>query len=377
MTNTTSNLSSVRMSDYPEFKIGSMINLITPPPIIIFGIVGNVLSFVFYGRKAIERNPICECICLYMRVLAFVDSAMLVVLFVYWLHTNFLLTSLSKGASAAMCYGFTYIVHTLANCSYYVLVSITLYRLFVVAMPLKKTFSSLKSVRIILLCVGATSVLKNLHWIWSIDFIYDSETHTMSCQMGILRRSTLILCLAWFETIVSSLLPFLLIILSNTCIVIVMRHKSAITEAQRSSAAQSRRQQREHNVTLMVMAVSVMFLVFACPYLVNQLYAYELKVEPSVHMQAKLYLSWNVCQKLYYTNNALNFYVYALFGQEFRNELKKMIREVRRRRPGEVEMDDLNNTGIGTSVSIPSRKQTNDDAYIINNKKTESNLVER
>ena len=71
MENNTTSM-PITISDYSEFTIAQMINLVLPPPIIIVGFVGNVLSFVVYNRKAFNNKPIS----LYMRMLALVDNAM-------------------------------------------------------------------------------------------------------------------------------------------------------------------------------------------------------------------------------------------------------------------------------------------------------------
>ena len=95
MNDSQHNQTDRQMSDYTEFKVGVMINLCYPPFIILLGSAGNILSFLVYSRKKLSKRPIS----VYMRVLAVLDTSMLTVLFVFWLHTNFLLLHLTEQES--------------------------------------------------------------------------------------------------------------------------------------------------------------------------------------------------------------------------------------------------------------------------------------
>ena len=228
-----------------------------------------------------------------------------------------------------MCYGFTYVVHTLANWTHYVLAVITVMRAVVVVCPLRR--GSLCNVRTALLSVvwvGATSVVKNIHWLWSVDFTFDPRTHAMQCSLGVTRRTPLVMFLIWFEMVVSSVAPFLLICCANVGIVRALRGKPSEKKPSLHlpSSVIKKREKAEKNLTVIVLVVSLCFLVLACPMLVNDVYSYTLGDMLSPHTQASLFLSWHVCQKLWYTNNAINFYVYALFGKEFRGELCKVMK---------------------------------------------------
>ena len=120
-----------------------------PPIIIVLGTIGNVLSFIVYGRKGQRKKPLS----VYMRAVAIADTIMLYVLFGYWLNDNFL-----GQRNEAKCLVTTYFLHATANCCEYLLVAITLNRLLAILVPLK----SAKSVRRAKYCV-ASIVMASLY----------------------------------------------------------------------------------------------------------------------------------------------------------------------------------------------------------------------
>ena len=125
-----------------------------------------------------------------MRVLVVVDSIiLLIVLFTYWLHTNFLLSTMSERSNQAICVAFTYIVYVFANSSHYILAALTLYRLTAVALPFKATIVTVRMAKRCIFFIGIVSTIKNLHWLWSTDFTYDKITKTMGCDMGLLLKN--------------------------------------------------------------------------------------------------------------------------------------------------------------------------------------------
>ena len=145
---------------YTEFMIGKYINQYYPPLIIIVGTIGNVLAVIIYGKKTLKNKPMS----LLMRSLALVDSlVLLLVLFTYWIVTNFTLETTSVEVSRRMCVGFTYILYVSANWSHYLLVAITLYRMIAVMYPFKR--SSQRNVKYCIISIGIVSLVKNLHWI--------------------------------------------------------------------------------------------------------------------------------------------------------------------------------------------------------------------
>ena len=313
---------TTKVPDSINFKIRVYINQYYPPFIIVLGTLGNVLSVIIYGRRSLRKKPIS----LFMRVLAVVDSViLLIVLFTYWLHTNFTLPTTSERSNKAICVAFTYIVYVFANWSHYILAALTIYRLIAVASPFRATILTVRSAKWCIICIGIVSIIKNFHWLWSTDFTYDEVTKTMGCDMGLLRKNELILFLRWFEVFISFLAPFFVIFIANIFLVRALRKKTALK--MRVLAKCQYKRGSDKNMTILVLAVSFLFLILVCPLLTYQMYYYTSSSSTTMETFSVHFLSYNICQKLYYTNNAINFYVYALVGREFRRELKKYFKQ--------------------------------------------------
>ena len=298
-------------------------NLYYPPIIAILGIIGNILSFVVYRQKPIRKQSFS----LLMRALALADDGMLIVLLIYWFHTNFLLHHITVTDSKRMCFAFTYIVKVFANCAHYLLCSLTISRLISIAAPLKaKIF--LEKARLFVVCVCIGSVLKNLHFLSSTDFVFNPKTKQMTCTMGFSRKEPAIVFLRWFETIVTSIAPCVIIIVSNISMVYYLRRKVDEQPSCTNNLSQEMkilRQKRENNITIMVCVVSVSFLIFTVPLYIHRLYVVKINIKDDAGKRSIMRLADSICQKLWYTNNAFNFFIYALVGKEFRKNLSLLL----------------------------------------------------
>ena len=85
--NNNNNNNTDVLSNYIEFHIGMYIGQYYPPVIIILGTLGNLLTFIVYGKHRFRSRPPS----IYMRSLAVLDSILLLIgLLSFWLITNFL-----------------------------------------------------------------------------------------------------------------------------------------------------------------------------------------------------------------------------------------------------------------------------------------------
>ena len=140
--------------------------------------------------------------------------------------------------------------------------------------------------------------------------------------------------LRWFETIFSSICPFLIIAITNISIVYRLRkvRKTRDMTSNLSVVMQETIRKRENNTTKMVSIASICFPIVAVPMLIHHQYLVNVNFKYDIRMTANLYLSYNICQKLWYTNHDINFFVYALVGEEFKKYLRKYLSCFRRRR---------------------------------------------
>ncbi len=95
------------------------------------------------------------------------------------------------------------------------------------------------------------------------------------------------------------------------------------TNDRRLKVAKSKFKQ-ELRITMNVILVTSVFLVLTLP-LCIRLIVYKF-VDPTASVQAfaTFFLVFNIAQKVFYINSAVNFYIYMMMGHRFRVDLRKL-----------------------------------------------------
>ena len=83
---------------------------------------------------------------------------------------------------------------------------------------------------------------------------------------------------------------------------------------------------RDRNAIVVLLVVSVAFLLLVAPYFVrNTLFSMTSRTR-STSVNADYMLFFQLSQKLYYANNACNFFLYCVSGTKFRNDVVRLFR---------------------------------------------------
>ena len=163
----------------------------------------------------------------------------------------------------------------------------------------------------------------------------------MACHLGHVRKGPIIVFLRWFETMVTSITPCAIILVANISMVYYLRKAMKVDQSPDSSHfsrnVQALKQRRESNVTSMVCVVSLCFFFLAVPLYIHRLVLVRIKFKDDAQKRAIFHLVDNICQKLWYTNNAVNFFIYALVGKDFRRNLSRLVFRKRNRHIGTLE----------------------------------------
>ena len=85
----------------------------------------------------------------------------------------------------------------------------------------------------------------------------------------------------------------------------------------------------ENQLTIMLLLVTTLFLVLMIPTYIRFVYPTFVKSD-TPEKYARLILFFHITHKLYNTNNAINFFLYCISGQKFRNDLKEIFCSSRR-----------------------------------------------
>ena len=80
----------------------------------------------------------------------------------------------------------------------------------------------------------------------------------------------------------------------------------------------------ENQLTIMLLLVTTLFLILLCPTYIRFIYLTLVKRDTPFKYASSM-LFYQISNKLYFTNNAINFFLYCISGQKFRNDLKELL----------------------------------------------------
>jgi len=138
----------------------------------------------------------------------------------------------------------------------------------------------------------------------------------------------------WIDATLYALLPFLLIVVFNTLIIIqTLRATIWRGEAQNGpliNAADKKKIFKDNNVklTVMLLSVSFTFLVTTFPMAIVMVFHSEWRQDTEnvpLNIIAQRRLIRTSAEMLMFLNHCVNFYLYCALGQKFRNQVLKTL----------------------------------------------------
>ena len=142
---------------------------------------------------------------------------------------------------------------------------------------------------------------------------------------------------SWMSFSINAVIAFAVLIYMNYVIIKKVRSSRKMfrdNESQcsqksqgQNKAASSRREQTmnntENQLTTMLLFVTTLFLILMFPTNIRFVYSnFVTRDTPTKY--AYLMLFYHLTHKLYSTNNGINFFLYCISGQKFRNDLKEL-----------------------------------------------------
>ena len=132
----------------------------------------------------------------------------------------------------------------------------------------------------------------------------------------------------YFEMIIAFILPFILLLLMNCVIINTLRNRSNIrTESQGQGQIEgqaNKAKSAENQITVTLLVVTFSFLLLTTPFYINFIYLTSFGMGSTPRGFAIFYLVYHIGEKSYYTNYAINFFLYVISGQKFRTDLVKL-----------------------------------------------------
>ena len=288
--------------------------LYVPPIILIIGTIGNILSFIILTRKRMTGSTYS-----YLAVLAIADTIYLYSgLFKQWIRT---LTGYDVlQVSNWSCKGITMLMYTASHYSVWLIIAVTMERYIAVRWPLKaKTMCTKRRAIIVIISLLVGIIGINSHIAWTFQVLPTANNSTLCSGERVIWP--------WVDACLYSFLPLLVISTLNGLIIqkVVAARKD---RKKMSGQGQDRRQTQVDGgvkLTIMLLAISFTFLVTTVPIniLLIALNVYLPKDLP-IPEYAKYTLLQTVVALLMYTNHSINFFLYCVTGQKFREHLRTL-----------------------------------------------------
>ena len=159
----------------------------------------------------------------------------------------------------------------------------------------------------------------------------------------------------WFSTVISFFLPFVLLLIMNSVIIHTLRKRSNLTRLGTVHQCQGQGQNDsetpksktpETQIYVILLLITFGFLILTTPNYAMFLYVILYDIEQSPQAFAGYHLFYNVIRQTYYTNHAINFYLYVISGQKFRTDLMKLFKS--------TETKSLGNSDGSSKISVIS-----------------------
>ena len=120
------------------------------------------------------------------------------------------------------------------------------------------------------------------------------------------------------------ILPFSLLLIMNSIIIHTLRMRSNWTSQtlnNRSEVNDNKTKSLERNIYITLLLVSFMFIFLTFPIVLLTVSLMVFDYKTTSTRLAGYYLFYHIGQKAFYTNNAINFFLYVASGKKFRGDL--------------------------------------------------------
>ena len=297
---------------YTEFKVANFINMYWYPILVPIGLVGNSLSFAVMMKPNNRKMSTC----IYMAAISINDNLMMYVC----LHV-FLVSALQIHTWHHFECKFVIFCSLVAlQGSTYLILAMTVDKYIAIKWPYKAaTYSTPKRATLIVVVLQICIIIYNVPHLFLSSTVGDNKCVAYSNSSVISRVHS------WFSFVLNSVIPFTLLIHMNYVIVKTVRNsRKMFTGNITNHGMEARQKTTENQLTIMLLLVTTLFLILLGPTYFRFIYVAFVKRDTPLEF-AKSMLVFQITAKLYKTNSGINFLLYCISGQKFRNDLKEIL----------------------------------------------------
>ncbi|XP_074662202.1 FMRFamide receptor-like [Tubulanus polymorphus] len=297
--------------------VNNIFDVYIPPIIFVLGVTGNILAIIIMSRPRFNKFTTA----FYMRILAVFDTNLLtVVLIQHYLESNYA----NSVASDGFCKSFLFTDFTGFGLSNWVLVAMTLDRFLAVQFPLKAPiWCTIYRAKWSTFAVLIYFLVTNIHVVIFSGPKFTVGDNTLFCEIYIpeIWREAFYL----YDMIVTILVPFFVLLVLNVQIIRVVtrsnKQRNEMSIKNPNNVGKS--EQRERQLTTLLILVCIVFLVTSLPYAVDFIvWEHVIDYESDSNLEEIRNCSSSITYKFLYINPMINFYLYCLGCSKFRFELK-------------------------------------------------------
>lgn len=312
--NTSDNLIqfSSSSSSTPTSSSHSFIGMYLSPPILLLGVVGNILTISVMKRRAFQNTTAC----VYLTLLGVFDTLLLVTgIFHEWLEW------FAIDLDPWPCRFHRFFFYLSSDVSMWTIVLFTFDRFIAVCFPLRKRIVCRPRRAVVaFVVVSLIWIAKNLHVFWTRGEEFIDDVLYRKCGYCPQYANFEYYIRPWIVFVFILLLPFCIVLLLNCAIVSYLRRSRVKRTISLPSSTALRNPFRQ--TTVMCLCLSFTCLVCIAPSIVlviGKPYWKSRGSQSAVYDIAKV-----VNNELVYFNHAINFCLYCITGQRFRCELIAM-----------------------------------------------------
>ena len=303
---------------YITFQIATYIGLYWIPIIVPIGLVGNTLSFLVMITPSNRKMSTC----IYMAAISINDNIMMLLVLHIWLVTTIEVHKPHPFESKFIAF---LIFYAMQNSTLQVL-AMTVDKFIAIKWPHKTAiYSTAKGAKITVASVLMFVLCYNIPHI----FITKITKAGLCLSYAIGGEATKFY--SWLSFILNGLLSFLLLI-QKVRSSRKMFGGNGPEEGQdernghvQSAAAirQNKMKNIENQLTIMLLLVTTLFLVLMIPTCIRFVYtSFVTRDTPAKYASPMLF--YHISRLLYSTNSGINFFLYCVSGQKFRNDLNEI-----------------------------------------------------
>ena len=323
---------------YTTLKVAKFIDDYWFPVLVPIGLVGNTLSFLVM----IKPNNRKVSTCIYMAAISVNDNLMLLLASHAWLVTA---TDIHHWHVLECKMNVYFAYFSLQTATYQVLV-MTIDKYVAIKWPHRAaTYSIPRRAKIIILVISILVLIYNLPH-FSITTLVQGKCYGYSV------KSILTKIYSWLTIVINAIIPFVLLIHMNYVIVKTVRKSRKMfrsnIETEGTDTRQKTMKNAENQLTTMLLLVTTLFLILVLTTYIRFIYAAFVTSDTPSKFATSM-LIFEISYKFLVTNSGINFFLYCVSGQKFRNDLKEIV--FGKRRSNSSSTNSCSNTNTLRTIS--------------------------